>query len=191
VRGDCVTWLGEVSRDMPSLIVDAPSTADVSIDGTRAAVAQTVEVDPGAHHVVATDPATHETAATDVTVKLGERNHHVTLQFAASVTPIAPTRKKKAPPFYTWIVGGVGVAGMISFAAWGTSAIVLQNDLRNSCYGSCTAVDVERVHNRALAADVSLAIGVAGLAAFAVIFFWPRYEEVPAAARALTEGIRF
>ena len=172
IRADCTTWLAEVSKQMPTVIVVAPAEANVTIDGARAAGNTPVEIDPGAHHVVV------NASAKDVTIALGEQRRAIEVPQQEVV--VAP--KTPGPPFYTWIAGGIGVAGIISFAAWGAAALVLESDLRNSCYGSCAAIDVERMHNRALVADVSLGIGLAGLAAAAVFFFLPRHAKPEKAA---------
>jgi hypothetical protein len=176
IRVDCTTWLGEVSKAMPSVIIAAEPDATVTIDGARATGNVAVEVDPGTHRIVV------GATSTTVTIALGEQHRRIELQHPTEPAPPVVTTKTPGPPFYTWIAGGIGVAGIISFAAWGTAAIVLENDLRSSCYGSCAPVDVVRMQNRALAADISLGIGIVGLATAAVLFFLPRHAKVERAA---------
>jgi hypothetical protein len=190
MRTDCGTWLREVTRAIPSVVVTGDRAgATATIDGAPVALDGTaVEQDPGRHHVVMTDPRTHESTAIDVDIAEGDKNKRLELHFVTPVQheTVAP---KPGPPWYAWVIGGVGTAGIVSTIAWGTAALVLQDDLRGSCYGSCPHSDVQAVHDRALVADISLAIGVVGLGVATVLFLWPR--SPPRTARLVTTGIEF
>jgi hypothetical protein len=74
----------------------------------------------------------------------------------------------QAPPFRvpvaSWVLGGLGVAGIASFAVLRAKAGSELTYLRDTCSPDCPRSSTERGRNFALAADLSLGIGVATLA---------------------------
>jgi hypothetical protein len=145
--------------------------ASVSIDGGPDAPvgARAVELDPGPHHFVfrraGSSPIEQE-----VLLREGEKNRAITVTFASLVPPPVPhvPTTTRPVPALSWILGGVGVIGMASFATLGS--VGLSNRGAYHCDTGCTASQKSAVAGQFLAADVSLGVGVVGLVLAAVLY---------------------
>jgi hypothetical protein len=181
LRKDCLQWLEETDAAMPTLLIRAQSdgrdTADVSVlvDGESAVARLTgmpFSVDPGEHvlRFVAPDGRTKEAR---VVLNAGEKNRRVTVDLSGGApAPSEPpepkrvTSKTPAPtPTAVYVLGGVGIVAMGSFAFFGLKAFTQGNDLKASCAPACSDADSSAVHRNALIADVSLGVGIVALGA--------------------------
>lgn len=63
-----------------------------------------------------------------------------------------------------FIVGGIGVVGIISFAIFGLSGKGDVSDLEKTCKPNCKESDVDSARTKLIIADISLGIGVVALA---------------------------
>lgn len=84
-----------------------------------------------------------------------------------------PLARSLAPPVASWVLGGVGLAGLTSFAVLGGLALSIDADLASSCSPRCGADredDAARGERFQIAADVSLGVAAAALVAGAVIW---------------------
>jgi len=89
----------------------------------------------------------------------------------------APGHDAPAPiPTASYILGGVGLAGLTTFAVLASSGYAAEQHLRETCAGTCPADQVESVRNRYVAADVALGVGVASLVAAAAVWLWAPNE---------------
>jgi hypothetical protein len=184
LRKDCLQWLEETDAAMPTLLIRAQSdgrdTADVSVlvDGESAVARLTgmpLPVDPGEHvlRFVLPDGRSKEER---VVLNAGEKSRRVTVDFSSGApAPSEPPSEKvgsktTAPmrtpaPIGAYVLGGVGIVAMGSFAFFGLKALSQGNDLKASCAPACSEDDSSAVHRNALIADVSLVVGIVALGA--------------------------
>jgi hypothetical protein len=180
IRQDCREWLFELEPRIPTIVLrarigDGPDVADVRVyvddellvdrlDG------RPVRVDPGARRL-RWELAGHEPVETEVIVREGEKARFVSATFA----PLSPpeTGSPDVPrgqqtqtgiPAGTWVAGGIGLVGIASFAVFGLSAEARERELEDSCKPNCTPDEVRPAERQALLANVSLGVGIAGLA---------------------------
>jgi hypothetical protein len=189
MQKECTTWLAEIDAATPTLVLaarapdgqDAPSTR-VTIDDAPAAITgAAVPIDPGEHRVRFELAPWAPVERTFVVVE-GEKLRRVD---AAFVDPSASRRP--AWPMYT--AAGVGAVGLISFAALGIAGASQYGDLHDSCAPNCSPGDASSVRTKLLVADVSLGVGIAGLAVATVLFFTrPKSAPSAAVARGLSTG---
>jgi hypothetical protein len=136
IRSDCGKWLDELKAAQPTMVVtvrDAagqPSAnARVSLDGAPwpAKVGAAAPVSPGTHKLLVEIDG-EPPHAEDVVVRDGEKNHAVTVSFEHAAAPATTGATEAAPPARSplpWIVGGVGVAGVVVGAVF--AAVVLHD----------------------------------------------------------------
>ncbi len=143
-----------------------------------------VEVNPGTHRfrfeLVAYTPIERE-----VLIGEGEKMRVVDAVFAprpatgveppGSHSPAAPLPSRheegrRSVPTMSYVLGGLGVAALVNFAAWGVWFRLSKTDLENTCSPNCTQNRIDQVRQRAIVADVSLGVGVASLAGATLIY---------------------
>jgi hypothetical protein len=177
VRRDCMQWLAETDASTPTVVLTArgpdggPAEAVSSwMDGVPLAKeidGRAIPVDPGPHAMRYTLAG----LALDerVVIPEGAKNYELVADFTkvAAAAPSPPPRPETpAPvangsglPTATWVLGGVAVAGLVSFTAFGIAGRVEQG-----CAPDCTADQVHSLRADYLVADVSLATGVVAAA---------------------------
>jgi len=79
-------------------------------------------------------------------------------------------------PTASYILGGVGLASLTTFAVLASSGYAAEQQLRRTCAGACASDQVDSVHTRYVAADVALGVGVASLLAAAAVWIWTPSE---------------
>lgn len=187
---DCIQWLHDVEQSLPSVVVSARDASGreaadlrVFVDGALLADAQSgraLEIDPGAHtwrFESSLGPAVEE----HVTILEGQKRRAISVILGppasgkASSAPVAPPGPAAAPErpigVMTWVLGGVGVAGLGVFAGFGARSLGDESALRTTCAPHCAAGDVDAIRHEHTAADVGLGVGVASLAVATVLFF--------------------
>ena len=176
-RDDCSRWLGEVDATLPGLVVRATSggapfdDARVFVDGKPVADrldARAIPVDPG-KHVVRVEPrgcAPHEK---EVSLAAGAPAV-VAFDVCGEAKPVAPApHVARRPPVATFVLGGVALAAVASFAVFGALGVSDANAL-SSCYPHCEQGPVDAANAELAAADVSLGLAVALAAAAAIVW---------------------
>jgi hypothetical protein len=110
----------------------------------------------------------------------GEKARTIAVQFPAEAKVEAPLRPKPRGAL-PWVVAGVSVFALGSFAAFGLSGKLQLEDLKSSCAPKCDPADRDAVHTKFLIADVSLGVAVVsgGIAAWLFLRKMP-LEEQPA-----------
>jgi hypothetical protein len=174
VKKSCVEWLIDLDRRIPSVVARVAEHnqhdiigASVSIDGAPVASdGRPVQLDPGMHTIVASAPGWPRSERTFL---LAEREQvRLLLMELRRPEPPAPTPPRESARFRvpraSWILGGLGVAGIASFAVLRVEAGRELDHLRDSCSPDCPHARTERGRHDALAADLSLGIGVAAIA---------------------------
>ncbi len=197
VSNDCATWLGEVERSVPSVVVSARSPAGddliqarVSIDEALVSSAldgKAVELDPGQHRL---QIEVEGYLPYDRTLVVAEGEKHrsiiVTLERPPGTEPVEPPPQPDEPsarpsPAVPVVLGVVGTAGFVGLTYFGATARSAERDL-DSCHPNCPQVDVDNTKQRYLMANVSLGVGVAG-AAGTVIWLLATRPRGPATTR--------
>jgi hypothetical protein len=199
VQKDCARWLGEVERELPSIIVkadglDADAAISVKIDGNEVAGAlggQAITLDPGRHELVADSPG--RTSVNRVIVaQQGVQNRVVSLDFAEQMPARATTELEADTGSsdstlrpYAYVAWGVGAVGLGAFAVLGTLGRADERGLKDDCPSATTdpalvapgvclksrADDRKAIYEREFVlADVGLVTGIIGAAAGTVLF---------------------
>lgn len=220
VQGDCRQWSKELDEALPSIALTVKdksgaevSDAKVTIDGDAVEGALSVEeiaLDPGAHKI----RVVRGEASAEASVKLEARDkkHAVALVLGAddatpaTTEPAAATDAKPADappaddatksasspiPASVWILGGVGVAGLVGFVGFGLAASSAKSSLDDSnCKPYCAQSDVDKVTSRAHFADLSLGVGLLSLGV-ATALYLTRDPSAPTPEPAAVGAIRF
>ena len=186
VKQDCAKWLGEVDASTPTIVIVARDpqgraleSVRVTMDGqplTDTADGRAISVDPGPHDLHY--EALGQSLDDHVVVAEGARNQQLVADFgkrAAPPPPRPPPSEESRPiPVATWVLGGVALAGGISFATFAILGRSVQ-----SCAPTCTSDQVSALRRDYLVADISWIAGLAA-AGGALYFFLRRPPAAPA-----------
>jgi hypothetical protein len=196
IQADCQRWLDDVERSMPAVVFrvrDAEghplSDVSVAIDGgaPRRLDGRALGMNPGEHEVVF-ECAGYHPLVTPVFVTEGEKlePRPVTLESIASAVlhprvpgvstapavedaETVPLRASAHPslalPLVAGAIGALGATGLIYF---GVRAKNGEADLQQ-CTPSCSQRQVDGVKRDYLLSNVSLGVGIAGLAGAAIL----------------------
>ncbi len=178
IRTDCAQWLLEVDDIMPTIVLGARDAAGadladvkVTCDGREIATrldGRVVPIDPG-EHVLHFEHAGSPPVESHVVVREGERARPVVAEFQA---PVSPPR-----PVAAYVVGGLAIGALGSFAFFGIRGLVSENDLASSCSPRCTDDQVRGARTDLLVADISLAATAVLGGAAAWLFFSNRKAD--------------
>jgi hypothetical protein len=189
VKKSCADWLSELSGRIPSVVVRVQEAgqrdvtdATVTVDGQPITLdGRPLALDPGTHTlwVEAREGPPVERSfliaereqARLLVVELPARSAGLVEPTRSAAAPPQPARLKPAPergsfsvPTAGWVLGGLGVVGVVTFAVL---RIELASDLRElerTCSPDCSDRQRDDGKRGALVADISLGIGIAALA---------------------------
>ncbi|HHH28352.1 MAG TPA: hypothetical protein ENK57_08410 [Polyangiaceae bacterium] len=173
VRKDCATWLDEVERAIPTVVlrfVDRGgaerSDVRVTVDGqplVERLDGGAVSVDPGPH-VFVFEPAGGAPVEITLTVLEGERLREVAVDQSPSPTsspapssPPPPPREPRSVHPVAWVLYGTSALALGAFIGLGVHSLSLED-----CQPRCTDEQVDDVVLFRAVADVS--VGVSALA---------------------------
>lgn len=109
----------------------------------------------------------------------------------APAPPPAEPEKKSLRPF-AFVAGGVGVAGVATFAIFGLMAKGTHDDLASRCpNGACPndpASDVNKGKSQQTVANIGLVVGVVGIAAGVTLFVLEPKSTAPSMSAAIGPG---
>jgi len=211
VRSDCAKWLAAVQEEIPSIVVVATDAngddvADVRIlaDGKEVATeltGQPVMLDPGMRQL-RFERAGAAPIEQRLLMRVGERNRRVEVQFVpqlAGATTTQPGAESgggesgsgaaeadsggRTVPTLTWVLGGVGVAGLAGFTYFALDGSSRESDL-DSCKPNCDHDDVQAARTSYLIGDISLGVGVLALAGATYFYLTAPTPTAAASARA-------
>jgi hypothetical protein len=189
VTRDCVDWLQEVERQMPSVIFRGEENGDDLVELrvsegdkllTASLTGTPLELDPGPHHFTAElagFPVQHATYV----LQAGDKARVVLFEFkspapkppAPAAAPSAsPEPERSRPvPLATYVLGGSALLAAATGSGLGLAALARRNDVRDSCAPLCTDRDLRGFKNLALASDLSFGVALlsAGAAAYAYL----------------------
>lgn len=183
LRADCTSWLTEVERGMPTVVVVA-RTGDAELSDVRVLVDDEVlaesltgaalEVDPG-QRVFRFEAPGHAPAEQTLTIREGEKSRRLSI----ALEPLGSSRQERAgPPVTSWVLAGVGAVGLVSFSYFGIRGLRGRSDLK-ACKGECAQDDVDAVRADFTRADVSLAIGALAFGGALYFYLSSRDERAP------------
>ncbi len=203
IQSECAAFLAEVEGFSASVVfaaVDADghdaTDVKVSVDSQPQLDKLTglaTTLDPGSHDIVYTWPDGFEQKQT-VVVAQGEKNRRVELRREPTkapeeAKPATPAAQPKKPPAVAYVLAGVGVAALGSFAAFAITGKAAQSDM-DGCKPDCTQSQVDKMRLRYLLADISLGVGVVALGAGGYLYFSASREPSSAAWRGGSVGLK-
>jgi hypothetical protein len=206
VKKDCDGWLSDIEQSIPSVVVSAqdPGGGDVTaarvlVDGQLLAEkldGRPLMVDPGEHTFRYEYPGAPPVEE-KVVILTGQHNRVLKVKFggpSSAVTPPPPSATATAPPPppvetsrpappAVFVLGGVGLAALASFAYFGASGRSDISDLRSTCAPYCAQDQLDSAKKKLLVADISLGVGVVALGAAVVLFVTRPTVQVPSTGR--------
>ncbi len=202
VRRDCVQWLSDVETSVPSVVVGAKDArgndlldARILVDGRsykeEIDAGRAIALDPGPH-VFHFDHPPDAPVELTLVLRTGERNRPIYGTFGAATPvssaptppparPVAPARVTHVSP-WAYVLGGVAVAGLASFASFGAGGLNEKNQLRAECNDTCSDQQVQPLKVDYITADTSLGLGVVAAAISIWLFTHPSVEARPESA---------
>jgi hypothetical protein len=206
LHADCGRWFDEVEAALPTSLFRVSTSAGAPLDGVDIRIdggtkqeldGQAVAVDPGPHVIVFSRAGYRELERRFTFSESEKLTQNAIVLEPLSLPQASPVngrlvaQKTGAPAdeprvglLPSWIGAGIGAAGFVSFAYFGTAARAGDRAL-DGCSPNCDAERVERVKREYLVANVSAGIGAAGLlAAAAWLIFRPRATPSPASGGA-------
>lgn len=181
--GECTTMLGEVDKSVPTIVLEAQDSNGRDLGDVRVSIGpqvlasrldgKAIELDPGEHTFRFETPGFTPLEQT-VIIREGDKNRRIGVVFDAkppTKPPVDPDGDRDISPAF-WVSGAVGIAGLVAFGALGITGIQKRGDLDDlGCAPNCDSSAVDEVRGLFIGADVSLAIGIAGLALTPVFYF--------------------
>lgn len=177
-KKDCTVWLSEVEVSLPTVVLSAVDAGGkdlvdvrVKLDGqplTSRLDGKALVIDPGKRSLVferdGAAPITRE-----IVVKQGEKDRKVEVSWAETEKsqPDASGGPTISPG--TWVLGGIGLAGLTLFGVFGGLALMDKSDAKDTCAPDCSDSTVGSIQTKLIVADVSLGVGVASLGAAVVL----------------------
>lgn len=192
VQKDCRALGKSLEESIPSVALtvldhrgQALTDFGVEIDGVRLAAnssRQALELDPGEHRlkIVANG---QPSANVTIPVRAKEKHQSVVIQLAAPVEVSSSTRV----PAY--VLGGVGAAGVLSFAIFAILGYQDQHELEANSRRADSANDyalADSMRRKYLIADVSLGMGLVSLGAATYLLLTSRNASNHASSGAQT-----
>jgi hypothetical protein len=170
VRADCVEWLEQVSRSVPSVVVTARAQGfdltevRVSVDGVQVAdrlTGSALELDPGSHRFRFEAPPWPPVERT-MLISEGVKERPIDVEFAPAPAAVLATPAGRAQPTrFDYVVGSIGAAALATSASLGIWALVQRHDLQRTCAPFCDQADVDAIKTKLLLADVALGVALA------------------------------
>ncbi|HEV8246260.1 MAG TPA: hypothetical protein VGP93_10855 [Polyangiaceae bacterium] len=200
VRDECQTLLDKTEASIPTVVVAAVDAqghdvagAQLFLDGATTGEpldGRAIALDPGPHRirVVAPDGTSVEQ---ELVAREGEKNRNLSTiveKPAAKPAPRANDQAQQAPrssqpSALAWVLGGVAVVSLGSFAYFAVSGKQQENDLESRCAPDCAKSEVDDMYRNYLIADVSLGTAIVAAGAFGYLLLSDKGgEQRPAAA---------
>lgn len=199
VRSDCATWLAEVDQLMPSVVVTARDTRGIELVDVRVIVdgelvashldGLAMPVDPGTH-LFRFEAAGATPLEQQILIREGEKGRALPITLMAPPPAPPPAKQSRRMPTATYILGGIGIAGMAGFTYFGIKGTLEAGDLGDTCgkTKTCTESQVAAVRRELIVADISLAIGLVSLGSALYIYFTDKPPEPHSVKPALAVG---
>lgn len=182
---ECVRFYSALESETPTVVFSARKAEGgeltdvrVEMDGKKVADSITgrpFSLDPGPHNFVFVH-AKRGLLRLSETARVGDKARVVEVTFAdpnakpgAKDGGVAP-EKKPAVPVATWVLGGIGLAGLGAFTYFRVSGVSDYNSMNDSCSPHCNPDDVDPVRKKFTYSYVSLGVGAAALVGAGAFF---------------------
>ena len=199
---ECTSLLAEVEKSVPTIVLEARDAAGNDLGAVRVSIGgqeltarldgKALEIDPG-EHTFRFETDGFSALDQTVIVREGDKNRRIGVVFSTqlpSTPPSNPGGGRDISPAF-WVSGSVGIAGLALFGGLGIAGLMKRGDLDDQgCAPTCASEEVDEVRGLFIGADVSLAIGIAGLA-LAPIFYFTSPVEPAVKASGLTLDFGF
>jgi hypothetical protein len=197
ISADCTQWIAELERLLPSVVVSARDAEGrdltqvrVLVDGvvlTERLDGKALSVDPGEHRFRFEAPEL-KPIERKIVISEGERSRSVPVIFArASSTAVrrSPPRDQRdnraerpksagSPSPLAYVLAGVGVVGVASFAYFGLRGRDKREELDSAeCKPSCPSSEVDEARRDFLIADISLGVALVSFGIGGYLFLSP------------------
>ncbi len=205
VRADCLEWLVNLQRKVPSLVFSTRSSrgpepgARVYLDGQLvpdAATGNAIEINPGPHDI-RFELEGFAPQSQRVILPIGEKRRVIEAVFVSNepeppkpaprTSPTTTSKTSRPVPVATYVFGGIALAAAGAGTYLGLTTLDEFDEAQNSCGPDCSEQRVDEIRRRGLLSDVFFGVGLvsAGLSAY---FYFTRparseQAEPPAAAR--------
>jgi len=205
INSECAKWLNDVESTLPTIVVAASdekgndlTDVSVSSDGQQLAAklgGMALELDPG-KHTLRFEHAGAEPVEKKVLIREGQKARVIKIQFGSTKKPAAGQPKPGSgsasvdtsgggfSKTIAYVLGGVGIVGLGSFAYFGLTGSSQKSDLLNHCKDNVCdlpqdQIDSKRssVKTKFLIADVSLGVGIVSLGLATYFFLKPDHSS--------------
>ena len=199
IKRDCLDWLSQVEATAPTVVFGAKEgTKDLSevkvyVDGvavTERLDGKPIQMDLGKHTVKFEYAG--QTKEEDIIIGAGQKNRNVTMTFGAATPPSPPPPvggdSKEGSLIPVFVVGGIGVVALGSFAIFGLGGKGDVDDLQSSgCKPNCSESAVDSARTKLIIADISLGVGIVALGVATYMFLTrPKLDADVKTGRAAT-----
>jgi hypothetical protein len=198
IRADCIEWLAEVERAIPSVVITARARGADLVDVkviidqqpvTTRLTGKALDLDPGAHQL-RFESSPWPPVERTILVSEGVKDRPIDVEFAPPAPPpvvlspsAPPVSFFKQPDRVDYALAATGVAALATSVTFGTWALVERYDEGSGgCAPFCTPEEVGPIRTKLIVADVALGVGIVSLAA---LFF---HLRSPARVAATTAG---
>ena len=213
IRNECVRRVDEVNASLPSVVFQANDSAGsdltevrVTMDGAPFAdklEGDALVVDPGPH-TFHFESGAYKPVDRSLVVQEGGKARHERIVFAAPDTGSATgtnqsktaaadtTRARKTYEILALSSAGVGLVGLGIGTAFGLKSVASHNSASAVCPSDCDSHGVElwdQARSAGNIATVGFAVGAAGIAGAAVLWFVARPSAEPGPSAALALGL--
>jgi len=211
VRKDCTLWLAEVEAALPSVVINARDgqghdlvNVRVTLDGkpfTDKVDGKSIAVNPGIH-VFRYEADDAPPIEEKVVVREGEKNRELVVTFKTPGPAVAPVPEPptppgvvapspapaahSGPPALTYVLAGVAVVAAGGYAYLGIQGKNDVDNLRSTCAPACSQSQKDSASQQLLGANISFGVGVASLAAAAIVWIASPGKAAPSTTSATT-----
>jgi hypothetical protein len=161
---DCRDWRDRIIADLPSVILEARPADGVSVtivgqDRTVRIGVDPIDLDPGEYRFRFQRGA--DTIEKPVILGTGTKGLRVRAVFELPPPPEPAPAPTVAPPDSPWpyVVGALGLAGLVTGAALGVAGHLEAAHLRNTCRPNCDQADVDAIRTQWLVGGIAAAAG--------------------------------
>jgi len=192
IRADCVEWLGQLDRSIPSVVPTAKvnkrdeTNVRVTVDGQLAATrldGKPIELDPGVH-TFKFELSPWPPVEQQILVAEGEKNRTVSVQFGKGDDEKEPEVPMYRPfPTIDYVLAGTAIVGIGTFALFGSLGQSGKKDLQNSgCAPFCSTTDVNsKVKSKFLIGDIGLGVAVGSVVLGVILYATRPAYPIPGA----------
>jgi len=181
LRHDCAAWLNELEPVIPTIVLSMKDGAGADVLDARVTLDGRALVDTLTGTAITVDPGPHsfrferrDGAAVEQQVLVGEGQKNVAVVARLPAPPVAPAPRPVASSSTLrtagWVLGGVGVAGLVTGGVFG--ALAVADKASGGCNASNRCTNWGAISSAKTAADVADAGLIAGgvLAATGAVF---------------------